>query len=385
MNSEQKSIELVRGNRTQKQIKKIKKVGFVGWRGMVGSVLIERMHQSNDFASLDPVFFSTSQKGQQVDITGVGASVLADAYAVDILMQMAIIVTCQGSEYTAEVLPKLRANGWQGYWIDAASYLRMDEASVIVLDPINRDVIDRALDQGIKNFVGGNCTVSLMMLAIQGLLQEDLINWISVMSYQAVSGAGAKAMIELVKQTYLAGNVDITDSLKLERDIHAKVNASDFPCAEFMTPMAYNILPFIDSPLANGQSKEEWKAQAEMNKILQRASVLPIDGICVRVPVLRAHSQALTIELKRSMDLSEIEQKLKSANEWVRFVDNDPKQTAQHLTPMAVSNTLDIAVGRLKKPNLSDRHIQLFTVGDQLLWGAAEPLRRMLNICLAHI
>lgn len=365
--------------------KQMKNVGFIGWRGMVGSVLLERMHQNNDFASLNPIFFSTSQKGQQVDILGVGAQLLQDAYDIDNLMQMEIIVTCQGSDYTAEMLPKLRGNGWQGYWIDAASHLRMDEDSVIVLDPINRDVIDRALASGVKNFVGGNCTVSLMMLAIQGLLQEDLINWISVMSYQAVSGAGAKAMIELVKQMSLANDVDMADSLKLERDIHSKVTASNFPCAEFAAPMVYNILPFIDAPLANGQSKEEWKAQAEMNKILQRSSTLPIDGICVRVPVLRAHSQALTIELKQSVDLKEIEQKIKSANEWVRFVDNDPKQTAQHLTPMAVSNTLDIEVGRLKKTNLSDRHIQLFTVGDQLLWGAAEPLRRMLNICLTHI
>ncbi|GGG03423.1 aspartate-semialdehyde dehydrogenase [Cysteiniphilum litorale] len=365
--------------------KQMKSVGFIGWRGMVGSVLLERMHQNNDFASFNPVFFSTSQKDQQVDVLGVGTQRLQDAYAMDSLMQMEIIVTCQGSDYTAEILPKLRANGWQGYWIDAASHLRMDEDSVIVLDPINRDVIDHALASGVKNFVGGNCTVSLMMLAIQGLLQEDLINWISVMSYQAVSGAGAKAMIELVKQTSLANNVDMTDSLKLERNIHTKVTASNFPCTEFLTPMAYNILPFIDAPLANGQSKEEWKAQAEMNKILQRSPTLPIDGICVRVPVLRAHSQALTIELKQMIDLKEVEQKIKSANEWVRFVDNDPQQTAKHLTPMAVSNTLDIAVGRLKKTNLSDRHIQLFTVGDQLLWGAAEPLRRMLNICLTQI
>ncbi|WP_440683433.1 aspartate-semialdehyde dehydrogenase [Cysteiniphilum halobium] len=363
----------------------MRKVGFIGWRGMVGSVLMTRMYKNNDFESLTPVFFSTSQKGQQVDILGVGASVLKDAYAIDVLMQMEIIVTCQGSDYTADILPKLRNSGWQGYWIDAASHLRMHDDSVIVLDPINGDFIQKALDKGVKNFVGGNCTVSLMMLAIQGLLKEDLINWISVMSYQAVSGAGAKAMIELVNQMSLAGNVDITDSLTLERDIHTKVSSSDFPCTEFLTPMAYNILPFIDAPLANGQSKEEWKAQAEMNKILQKTPALPIDGICVRVPVLRAHSQALTIELKKSIALNDIQQELEKANEWVRFVDNDPKLTAKHLTPMAVSNTLDIAVGRLKKTNLSDRHIQLFTVGDQLLWGAAEPLRRMLNICLARV
>ena len=362
-----------------------KQIGFVGWRGMVGSVLLERMHKNNDFEQLNAVFFSTSQKGQNANIAGVGLCELEDAYAIDILMQMDIIVTCQGSDYTAEILPKLRAKGWQGYWIDAASHLRMQEDSMIVLDPINGVQIAKALDRGVKNFAGGNCTVSLMMLAIQGLLQEDLIHWISVMSYQAVSGAGAKAMLELVKQMSLAGNVDITDSLKLEREIHAKVSASGFPCTEFLTPMAYNILPFIDAPLANGQSKEEWKAQAEMNKILSTDKILPVDGICVRVPVLRAHSQALTIELNQSIDLNEIQQKLKNANEWVRFVDNDPKQTAKQLTPMAVSNTLDIAVGRLKKTNISDRHIQLFTVGDQLLWGAAEPLRRMLKICLTRI
>lgn len=365
--------------------KQMKQVGFIGWRGMVGSVLMQQMHENNDFEQLNAVFFSVSQKGQSVNIVGFGLSVLADAYGIDALIQMEIIVTCQGSDYSAEILPKLRSNGWKGYWIDSASHLRMNNNSVIVLDPINGDFIQKALDKGIKDFVGGNCTVSLMMLAIQGLLQEDLINWISVMSYQAVSGAGAKAMIELVKQMSLAGSSNVIDSLKLEREIHSKVNAMDFPCAEFLAPMAYNILPFIDMSLANGQSKEEWKVQAEMNKILGRKHILPVDGICVRVPVLRAHSQALTIELRQSIDLKEIECKLQSANEWVRFVENEPNKTAKQLTPMAVSNTLNIALGRLKKTNISDRHIQLFTIGDQLLWGAAEPLRRVLNIFLISI
>lgn len=358
-------------------------VGFIGWRGMVGSVLMNRMYENKDFDRLNAIFFSTSQQGKKVNILNKDNILLEDAYDINSLMQMDIIVTCQGSDYSANILPQLRANSWEGYWIDAASFLRMKEDTTIVLDPINAVHIDKALNDGVKNFVGGNCTVSLMMLAIQGLLQENLIEWISVMSYQAVSGAGAKAMYELVEQMSFADQQQSVDSLSLERLIHTKLTSNNFPCTQFAAPMVYNVLPFIDIPLTNGQSKEEWKAQAEMNKILAKNDgYIPVDGICVRVPVLRAHSQALTIHLKKSISLEDIEKKLQHANEWVSFVANDVKQTTLKLTPVSVSNTLDIAVGRLKKTNISDRHIQLFTVGDQLLWGAAEPLRRMLNICL---
>ena len=358
-------------------------VGFIGWRGMVGSVLMQRMTRQKDFNRLQAFFFTTSQKGQSVSIVDNQSMRLEDAYDLDALIQMEIIVTCQGSDYSRLILPKLRARGWQGFWIDAASHYRMDEDSLIVLDPINNIQINQALDQGIKNFIGGNCTVSLMMLAVQGLLQESLVDWISVMSYQAVSGAGAKAMMELVAQMNLAGNtLTMDECLLIEQNIRNKVHEPNFPCDQFMAPMAYNVLPFIDAPLDNGQSKEEWKAQAEMNKILGSTNKIAVDGICVRVPVLRAHSQALTIRLTKSLDLSEVESKIKSANEWVRLIENTPEQTAKHLTPMSVSGTLDIAVGRVKKTNISDNHLQLFTVGDQLLWGAAEPLRRMLMICV---
>ncbi len=362
-----------------------KQVGFVGWRGMVGSVLIRRMCEQKDFDQFDAVFFTTSQQGQKVRIRENQSERLEDAYDLEKLIQMDMVVTCQGSEYSEHMLPKLRSTGWQGFWIDAASHYRMADNSVIVLDPINHRQIDQALNRGIKNFIGGNCTVSLMMLAIQGLLQENLVDWISVMSYQAVSGAGAQAMTELVEQMASAGvGAESEDSLALEQSIRSTITQTDFPCTQFMTPMAYNILPFIDVLLANGQSKEEWKAEAEMNKMLASTSIIPVDGICVRVPVLRAHSQALTIQLNKSLDLQTIEDKIKSANKWVRFVENTPAATALNLTPISVSNTLDIAVGRLKRTTISDRHIQLFTVGDQLLWGAAEPLRRMLNICLTR-
>ncbi len=361
-----------------------KQVGFIGWRGMVGSVLIQRMTQEQDFNRFNSVFFSTSQKGQIAPEVINGNAILQDAYDMKLLTEMNVLVTCQGSEYSQRVLPQLRKLGWKGFWIDAASYYRMEQESMIVLDPINRKKIDAALNSGIKNYIGSNCTVSLMMLAIQGLINADLINWISVMSYQAVSGAGANAMQELLQQTAILDRdvVATGDILETEKAIRLKSQSEAFPCMNFMTAMAFNVLPFIDTVLPNGQSKEEWKIQAELNKILTRADLIAIDGICVRVPVLRAHSQALTIELKKTVSLREIETLLSSANPWVRFVENTPQETAKYLTPMAVTDTLNISVGRVKRTNLSNRHIQLFTVGDQLLWGAAEPLRRMLNICV---
>ena len=359
-----------------------KTVGFIGWRGMVGSVLISRMSQSNDFDKINPLFFTTSQQGQEANIDGI-KHLLEDAFDIKKLASMDILVTCQGSEYSQDILPKLRANNWQGFWIDAASNYRMDDNSIIVLDPLNLSNFHQAIDNGIKNFIGGNCTVSLMMLAIHGLLKAQLVESISVMSYQAVSGSGARAMSELLEQSQIMSNdVNTKDALILEKDVRSQIKKDSFPCSQFMSPMAFNLIPFIDTLLENGQSREEYKAQAELNKILNSKETILIDGICVRVPVLRAHSQALTIHLKEEYPLEQLEAIISSANEYVKFVPNTPKDTAKHLTPLAVSGSLDIAVGRLKTTSISKKHIQLFTVGDQLLWGAAEPIRRMLNICL---
>ncbi len=359
-----------------------KKVGFIGWRGMVGSVLMTRMHQCKDFEEIAPIFFSTSQQGQEANINGSIYS-LQDAYNIKQLMALDIIVTCQGSAYSQDILPKLRANNWQGFWIDAASNYRMDSESIIVLDPINLANIHNAINNDIKNFIGGNCTVSLMMLAIHGLLKSDLIESISVMSYQAVSGAGARAMAELLEQSQIMSkDLNIKDTIVLETNIRSKTTENSFPCSQFAVPMAFNLIPFIDTLLENGQSKEEYKAQAELNKILSSEKIIPVDGICVRIPVLRAHSQALTIHLKEEYSLSQLEDIISSANEYVKFVPNTPEDTAKYLTPLSVTDSLDIAVGRLKTTSISKRHIQLFTVGDQLLWGAAEPIRRTLNICI---
>ncbi|AJC48642.1 aspartate-semialdehyde dehydrogenase [Allofrancisella guangzhouensis] len=361
-------------------------VGFVGWRGMVGSVLIDRIINANDFNNFEAVFFTTSQLGEVTKINNK-EYVLEDSFNLKELFKVDILVTCQGSEYSQEILPKLRAQGWQGFWIDAASKYRMADDSIIVLDPINMTNIQQAIKDGIRNFIGGNCTVSLMMLAIDGLLKDNLIESISVMSYQAVSGAGARAMVELLDQSRLMSkNLDIeaSDSLTLEKKIRLQTQAENFPCSQFIAPMAFNLIPFIDTLLENGQSREEYKAQAELNKILATRETIAVDGICVRVPVLRAHSQALTIKLKKQHSLDEVEKIIRSANDYIRFVPNNPQDTARYLTPLSVTGTLDIAVGRLKTTNISKQHIQLFTVGDQLLWGAAEPIRRMLNICLAN-
>ena len=363
----------------------MRKLGIVGWRGMVGSVLIKRMQDNDDFAKVNTTLFTTSQLGQVAPQVQNEQSLLQDAYDIDVLAEMDIIITCQGSEYSQHVLPQLRKVGWQGYWIDAASHYRMDEHSIIILDPINASMIKQSLDRGIKNFIGGNCTVSLLMLALHGLLREDLIKWISVMSYQAVSGAGAKAMQELLAQTKFLQNNDLNsgDILVDESYMCQRSQQSHFPCSAFMAPMAFNVLPWIDSAMENGQTKEEWKAQVELNNILATSQTpVIVDGICVRVPTLRAHSQAVTIELKQDISIDQVAKRIKSANEWLRYVENVPEQTASQLTPLSVSGCLDIAVGRLKQSNISTRHINLFTVGDQLLWGAAEPLRRMFNICL---
>ncbi|NDD29742.1 MAG: aspartate-semialdehyde dehydrogenase [Proteobacteria bacterium] len=366
------------------------RVGFIGWRGMVGSVLMERMRAENDFEGLDATFFTTSSVGATAPVQG--APPLQDARDLSALAALDILVSCQGGDYTAEIYPKLRAAGWQGVWIDAASTLRMADDAIIVLDPINRDIIERGLDSGIKTFAGGNCTVSLMMLALHGLFREGLIEWISSMTYQAASGAGAANMIELVKQMAAISTSahDLLEqpalnALELDRHVIADVRGDSFPTQCFGAPLAVNLIPWIDKGLENGQTREEWKGMVETNKILGRsASPIAVDGECVRVGVMRCHSQGLTIKLTRDLPLPEIETLIATANPWVRLVPNDRAETLARLTPAAVSGTLDIAIGRLRKMQMGPQYLTAFTVGDQLLWGAAEPIRRTLAIALAH-
>jgi len=367
------------------------KTGFVGWRGMVGSVLMERMRAENDFDLIDPIFFSTSQAGQAAPDVGKGESTLINAFDIDALMEMDAIITCQGSDYTQKMHPELRSKGWNGYWIDAASTLRMTNDSVIVLDPVNRPVIDRALANGIKDFIGGNCTVSLMLMAVGGLFKAGLVEWISSMTYQAASGAGAKNMRELLLQMRsLSGSVAeelATPSsaiLDIDRKVTEQFHREDFPKAEFGAPLAGSLIPWIDRAVENGQTREEWKGYAETNKILQNDPLIPVDGICVRIGAMRSHSQALTIKLTRDVPLEEIENILRNDNEWIDVVGNNKEDTLARLTPAAVSGTLTVAVGRLHKMKMGPEYLSAFTVGDQLLWGAAEPLRRMLRILLEN-
>ncbi|MBK1694067.1 aspartate-semialdehyde dehydrogenase [Chromatium weissei] len=369
----------------------MKKVGFIGWRGMVGSVLMERMTAENDWAHLaEPVFFTTSQAGQLGPDVGHGAQPLRAADALEALREMEVIVTCQGGEYTKTIHPQLRASGWNGYWIDAASTLRMQPNATIILDPVNRHVIDAALAAGQRDFIGGNCTVSLMLMAIGGLFQAGLVEWVSAMTYQAASGAGAKNMRELLAQMgALHDSVQplLADPasaiLDIDRGVTATMRSAEFPTANFGAPLAGSLIPWIDTQLDNGQSREEWKGQAETNKILGLdAAPLPIDGLCVRIGAMRCHSQGLTIKLTRNVALAEIEQLIAGANDWVRVIPNDRAQTVRELSPAAVSGALTVPVGRLRKLNMGDEYLSAFTVGDQLLWGAAEPLRRMLRIVL---
>jgi aspartate-semialdehyde dehydrogenase len=367
----------------------MKRIGFVGWRGMVGSVLMQRMREQNDFASIDePVFFTTSQVGQPGPDIGKPVAALKDASDIQELKNMDAIVTCQGGDYTKQVFDDLRASGWQGYWIDAASALRMKDHAVIILDPVNRDVIDAALDAGKKDFIGGNCTVSLMMMALGGLLQNDHVEWISAMTYQAASGAGARNMRELISQM---GSIEqsvhdlLVDPssaiLDIDRRVSDHIRSSNYPTDQFGVPLAGSLIPWIDVQLENGQSKEEWKGGVETNKILGRSDdLIPIDGLCVRVGAMRSHSQALTIKLKQNLPMDEIHAMLAAANDWVKVVPNDRQLSMQELSPAAVTGTLEVPVGRLRKMAMGDRYLSAFTVGDQLLWGAAEPLRRMINI-----
>ncbi|MDK2596603.1 aspartate-semialdehyde dehydrogenase [Pseudoalteromonas obscura] len=363
-------------------------VGFIGWRGMVGSVLMERMQQEGDFAHLDAHFFTTSQAGQLGPDFAGEAKPLNNAYDLPSLKKMDIIVSCQGGDYTKEVYQPLRDAGWQGYWIDAASALRMSSDSIIVLDPVNNDVIQQGLEQGVKTFVGGNCTVSLMLLALGGLFEKDLIEWISPMTYQAASGAGARNMRELITQMgEIHGSVKSqlespsSAILEIDKIVADKLKDNELPKDQFGVPLAGSLIPWIDVPMESGQSKEEWKAEVEANKILGSIKQpIPVDGLCVRVGAMRCHSQALTIKLREDIEVSEIERILDEHNEWVKVIPNERGITEQELTPVKVTGSLHIPIGRIRKLSMGDKFISAFTVGDQLLWGAAEPLRRMLRI-----
>ena len=365
----------------------MKTVGFVGWRGMVGSVLMDRMRSEGDFAGYEPVFFTTSQVGQDGPDVGNGAQPLKDASDIATLSAMDAIVTCQGGDYTQSVHGKLRDTGWNGYWIDAASTLRMVDNSIIVLDPVNRQVIDQAVETGVKDFVGGNCTVSLMLMGLDGLFRNDWVEWISSMTYQSASGAGARNMIELVEQM---GELSTCRSagqtaLELERLVTEKMAGGDLPCDNFGVPLAGSLIPWIDRCMDNGQTREEWKGETETNKILQTKQRIPIDGQCVRVGAMRCHSQALTVKLKRDVPIADIESAIGGANDWVELVPNEREVTSAKLTPTAVSGKMHVPVGRLRKMTIGQEYLTCFTVGDQLLWGAAEPLRRMLQILLGRL
>jgi aspartate-semialdehyde dehydrogenase len=365
-------------------------VGIVGWRGMVGSVLIDRMKAENDFAGFKPVFFSTSQAGKPGPEIGARPQPVQDANDLGMLADMAVIVSCQGGSYTEQTHPALRQMGWDGYWIDAASTLRMKDDSIIVLDPVNRHVIDNALEAGIKDYIGGNCTVSLMLMAIGGLFERNWVDWMTTMTYQSASGAGANNMRELILQMKMLGDGadellrdPASSILDIDRQVTATLAGSDFPTHYFGAPLAASLIPWIDRAMANGQTREEWKGMTETNKILGRSDhPIAIDGQCVRVGAMRCHSQALTIKLARDLPLDVIEHAIASANDWVSVVPNDKAATLAQLSPAAVSGTLSIPVGRIRKLNVGPHYLTAFTVGDQLLWGAAEPLRRVLKIIL---
>ncbi|AEJ62224.1 aspartate-semialdehyde dehydrogenase [Spirochaeta thermophila DSM 6578] len=370
------------------------RVGFIGWRGMVGSVLMQRMREEHDFSGrFEPVFFSTSQAGQKGPDLGFETGVLKDAYDTKVLASCDILVSCQGGDYTKEVYPRLRSEGWKGYWIDAASTLRMEQDAVIVLDPVNRHVIDEALSRGIKNYIGGNCTVSLMLMAIGGLFREDLVEWLSSMTYQAASGAGARHMRELLAQMKELGDAahDLLEDpassiLEIDRRVTEVMRSAEFPVREFGVPLAGSLIPWIDRPVEEGQTREEWKGFAETNKILGRqGNPVPVDGICVRIGAMRSHSQALTIKLKKRISLKDAEEIIASSSEWTKLVPNDREVTMKELTPAAVSGTLTVTVGRVRFMKMGPEFLTAFTVGDQLLWGAAEPVRRALLIVLDHL
>ncbi|MCM2971438.1 MULTISPECIES: aspartate-semialdehyde dehydrogenase [Larsenimonas] len=364
------------------------RVGFIGWRGMVGSVLVERMMADQDFKQIEPVFFSTSQVGQSGPDVGVDTPALKDAYDLEALKALDVVLTCQGGDYTAKVYQPLRDSGWDGYWIDAASTLRMAEDAVIVLDPVNRHIIDEKLAAGYKTFTGGNCTVSLMLMGLGGLFEAGLIEWMTSMTYQAASGSGAQNMRELLSQMNQLGELTRSDLdnpssaiLDIDRKVTAAMRDSSFPTEHFGAPLGGSLLPWIDKKMDNGQSKEEWKGGVETNKILDTAgNPIPIDGLCVRIGAMRSHSQAFTIKLKHDVPMDEIEDRIARHNDWVSVVPNDKDATLSSLTPTAVTGTLNVPVGRLRKMAMGGEYLTAFSVGDQLLWGAAEPLKRMLTV-----
>ena len=367
------------------------RVGIVGWRGMVGSVLVQRMREERDFDHVEPVFFSTSQSGGKGPSIGKDTGPVQSATDLEALKSLPVILSCQGGDYTNEIHPKLRQAGWKGYWIDAASALRMKDDAVIILDPVNMPVIKDALRKEVRDYIGGNCTVSLMLMGMAGLFQRDEIEWMTTMTYQAASGAGAANMRELVAQMVKVGDsarrlLDDPASgiLEIDRAVSDGMRSAGLPKKEFGHPLAGSLLPWIDKDLGNGQSREEWKGQAETNKILGRngAGPVPVDGICVRIGAMRCHSQALTIKLRRPLPLDEIEDMVAEANEWVKVVPNRREESLAELTPAAVTGKLTVPVGRLRKLPMGEDYLAAFTVGDQLLWGAAEPLRRMLRILL---
>jgi aspartate-semialdehyde dehydrogenase len=373
----------------------MKLVGLVGWRGMVGSVLMQRMRDEGDFAHIEPVFFTTSNAGGKAPAMAKNETTLKDATDITELSKCEIIISCQGGDYTGEVFPKLRASGWNGYWIDAASTLRMNDDAVIVLDPVNLDVIKNAMTRGVKNYIGGNCTVSCMLMGLGGLFEHKLVDWMSSMTYQAASGGGAQHMRELLTQfgTINSAVRPLLDDpasaiLEIDRTVLATQHGlSSDEIKQFGAPLAGNLIPWIDKDLGNGQSKEEWKAGAETNKILGLgaafgSSEIPVDGLCVRIGAMRCHSQALTIKLKHDVPLDEINDIVASNNQWVKVVPNNREASMRDLSPAAVTGSLTIPVGRLRKMSMGGEYLSAFTVGDQLLWGAAEPLRRMLRIVL---
>ena len=375
------------------------KVGLVGWRGMVGSVLMQRMVEEGDFADIEPVYFSTSAVGGKAPAFGGREAPLAlqDAMNVDMLRQMDIVITCQGGDYTKAVYPQLRAAGWKGHWVDAASALRMEDNAVIVLDPVNLDVIKDALAKGGRDWIGGNCTVSLMLMGLGGLFRHGLVEWVSAMTYQAASGAGAQNMRELLSQMGVlhdAVRAELADPasaiLDIDRKVAETMRSADFPVKNFRgVPLAGSLIPWIDVPVENGQSKEEWKGGAECNKILgnppfRSVGSVPIDGLCVRIGAMRCHSQGLTIKLRKDVPLDELGEIIGTANDWVKVVPNEREISERELTPAAVTGTLSVPVGRLHKMAMGPEYLGAFTVGDQLLWGAAEPLRRMLRILLSQ-
>lgn len=367
------------------------RTGFVGWRGMVGSVLRERMTQEGDWAGLDTTFFSTSNAGGRAPDVGQSALTLAGAADLDALGDQEVIITCQGGQWTKDIHGRLRERGWDGYWVDAASALRMEPRSIIVLDPLNRDAIVDGLNRGVRDFIGGNCTVSLLLMGLGGLMQRGWVQWISTMTYQAASGAGARQMTELVAQMRDLGEVaggalddPAASALSLERLVTTRLRDGDHPSDRIGYPLAGNLLPWIDRKLEDGRTREEWKGAVESDRILGLQPPVPIDGLCVRVGALRCHSQAVTIALDEPRPLEELEAAIASTSPWTEVVPNDPESTLARLTPAAVTGTLRIPVGRLRRMHTAPNHVAAFTVGDQLLWGAAEPLRRMLVILREH-